>query len=70
MRRIAAEDTPDGICLCPDITSVGIHGTVGQIKFGVPKVVAKWAMEGTHFIVCYAIKREDFERIKKELEHG
>jgi hypothetical protein len=66
-KKMVEENTSDGIALFPDIVSVDIQGGNGFVKFGMPAIGAKWQMDGTHIFLCYAIKKEDYDRIKSSI---
>jgi hypothetical protein len=68
--KIADECGDDGIAMFPNILKGSFTSKGGQITFGVPEKVMQWTLRGTHYFVMYAIKIEDFERIKSELENA
>jgi hypothetical protein len=68
MERIADEHTKDGIAMFPDLLKGNLTKKGGEITFGVPSDALQWTLKGTHYFMVYAIKKEDYARIRKELE--
>jgi len=67
--KIADECGDDGIAMFPTILKGSFTKKGGEITFGVPAKAMDWTLKGTHHFVLYAIKKEDFSRIKAELEN-
>ena len=67
--KIADECGDDGIAMFPTILKGNLTQKGGEITFGVPAKAMEWTLKGTHHFVLYAIKKEDFARIKAELEN-
>lgn len=69
LEKIANECGQEGIAMFPTILSGDLTKNGGHIKFGVPSVAMNWFLKGSHHFVLYAIKKDDFRRIKSELEN-
>ncbi len=68
MNKIADECGEEGIGMFPSLLRGGFTQKGGEITFGVPAKAMEWTLKGTHHFVLYAINKEDFKRIKSELE--
>lgn len=66
--QIAEEGNPDGIAIFPTVVSWNKTKQGGLIQFGIPPVGFDWLLSDSHIWVAYAIKKTDFERVKKQLE--
>jgi len=69
MDKIASEGSADGIAMFPDLLRGNLTKKGGEITFGVPANALQWTLKGTHYFVLYAVKKEDYQRIKGELEN-
>ena len=67
--KIADECGDDGIAMFPTLLKGILTKKGGEITFCVPAKAMEWTLKGTHHFVLYAIKKEDFARIKAELEN-
>lgn len=70
MDKIADECGDEGIGMFPSLLRGNLTKKGGEITFGVPAKAMEWTLKGTHHFVLYAINKEDFKRIKSELENG
>lgn len=68
LEKMAEENTPDGIGLCPDIVEYKLSGNKGKVTIGVPPQVITGLIKGTHNVKLLVIKVADFERIKKAMQ--
>ena len=68
MDKIASEGSADGIAMFPDLLRGNLAKKGGEITFGVPAVALQWALKNSHYFVLYAVKKEDYKRVKEKLE--
>lgn len=68
MQKIAQEGNPDGIAMFPDMVSCQTSNKGVLITMGAPIDVLDWQLKESHFFVLYAIKKDDYRRVVKELE--
>lgn len=68
MDKIAGEGSADGIAMFPDLLRGNLAKKGGEITFGVPAIALQWTLKGSHYFVLYAVKKEDYKRVKEELE--
>lgn len=68
MQKIAREGSADGIAMFPDMVSYQSSKKGVLITMGAPIDAMQWILKDSHFFVLYAIKKEDYHRVKKELE--
>lgn len=66
--RIADANNHDGIVMLPSILRGNMHKKGGEVTFGVPPQAFQWFLNDTHHFVLYAINKEEFRRIKSEME--
>ena len=67
---IADECGDDGIAMFPTLLKGNLTKKGGEITFGVPAKAMEWTLKGTHYFVLYAIKKDDYARIKSKLENN
>lgn len=70
MAQIAGENSQDGIAMFPDLLRGNLTKKGGEITFGVPADALQWTFKGSHYFILYAVKKEDYKRVKDELENG
>lgn len=68
MDKIAGEGNADGIAMFPDLLRGNSTKRGGEITFGVPDIALQWSIKGSHYFILYAVKKEDYNRVKNELE--
>jgi len=68
MQKIAREGSEDGIACFPDIVSTQASKKGVLITIGAPIEAMQWQLNDSHFFILYAVKKEDYHRVKKELE--
>jgi hypothetical protein len=68
MDKIASEGSADGIAMFPDLLRGNLTKKGGEITFGVPADALQWTLKGSHYFILYAVKKEDYKRVKDELE--
>ncbi len=68
--RVAKEGSADGIAAFPDLLRGNLIQEGGEITFGVSFDALQWALAGSHTFILYAVKKEDYLRVKGELENG
>ena len=69
MQKIASENSNDGIAIFPDLLRGNLTKRGGEITFGVPFDAFQWTLHESHYFVLYAVKKEDYKRVKDELEN-
>lgn len=69
MNQIAEENTEDGIAMFPDLLRGNLKTKGGELTFGVPANALQWSLKGSHYFVVFAIKKEDYNRVKSKLEN-
>lgn len=68
MQKICDENTDDGILAFPVFLGGQKTKKGACIDFAAPEVALDYGISGSHFFVAYAVKKEDFNRIKAELQ--
>lgn len=69
MDKIAEEGSEDGIAMFPDLIRGNLTKKGGEITFGVPANAMQWTLKSSHYFILYAVKKEDYARVKDELEN-
>lgn len=67
MKKIAEENTTDGIGLFPDLLRGASSPMGGELTFGVPAEAFAWSIKDSHYFVLYAVKKDDYKRVCSEL---
>ena len=68
MDKIASEGSADGIAMFPTILRGNLTKKGGEITFGIPDAAFQWSLKNSHYFILYAVKKEDYSRVKNELE--
>ncbi len=66
MKEIASHGTSDGIAMFPTIVSMNKVKAGCHVTFGAPDILMDWMLNDSHYVVMYAIKKEDFDKIKNK----
>ena len=68
MHKIADEGRADGIAMFYDLLRANLARKGGEITFGVPADALQWTILDSHYFILFAVKKEDYKRVKDELE--